>query len=243
LGFDRCCCNWILGGASGYTHSTFNWYQQCTGKGRIDSFYASIYTSYNPKRFAVDFSLIGGGSDHHISRKIPLPGLHRDANSDLWGYFLTAHAGGRGTWKCGCFALEGFALTDYHYFIREAFSESGAHSLNLTAFQHTQHFMRGEAGLRAYYSSVCYYYCFAPYIGASWVGDFPLNTSVQKAHFSGRNYAMDIDIYHASIEMVSPEIGVRLTYDCGPTMLIGYKGLFGKKVRMNQADVRFEWAF
>jgi len=241
-GIDHCCNNWIFGGAVGYTHTSFDW-KHHLGDGDINSYYGALYGSWTCNCLAVDMAFIGGGSDQHVSRKISFPGLSRKAKSDPWGYFFTAHLGGRYTWDCECFSFEPFALADYHYFNRESFKEHGADSINLNVKSHTQHFIRGEAGMRLSYIMRCDCFCFAPYIGASWVGDFPINDSDQKANFRGRSCVMDIEAYDDSIQLGSPEMGFRLTYDCGPSMLVGYKGLFGKKDRINQIDIRFEWAF
>jgi len=101
----------------------------------------------------------------------------------------------------------------------------------------------GRRGLRAYYTIYCDCYCWAPYFGGSWVGDFPLNDSDQKASFIGQSCVMDIESYDSSLPMGSPELGIKFTHECGFSVLGEYKGIFNDKVRVNQFDVRLEWIF
>jgi len=242
-GIDWCCnpC-FYFGGAVGYTHTDFDWNKH-GGCGDINTYYGALYGSWLCNCFSVDLSLIGGGSDHDIKRKIQFPGLSRTAKSDPWGYFFTGHLGVRANWDCFCFAFEPFGKMDYHYFNRASFKEKGADSIDLKVRSIDQHFIRGEVGLRAYYTIYCDCYCWAPYIGGSWVGDFPLNDSDQKASFVGQSCVMDVESYDSSLQMGSPEVGFKFTHECGFSVLGEYKGIFNDKVRVNQFDVRLEWIF
>ncbi len=242
-GIDFCCSpSFYFGGALGYTHTDLDW-NTTDGDGKINSYYGALYGSSTCGCFTGDFSLIGGGSDHDLKRKIKFSDVNRTAKSDPWGYFFTAHLGGQYEWQCGCSTFEPFALVDYHYFNRESFKESGAESLNLNVRSKDQHMLRGEAGLRGYYTISCDCFCYAPYLGASWVGEFPLHDSDQKASFREQSCVMDVESYDSAVHLGSPEAGVKVTYDCGFSFLLGYKGLFNSDVRINQAEVRLDWVF
>jgi len=243
-GIDWCCnpC-FYFGVAAGYTHTGFDWNQK-SGSGLINTYYGALYGSWLGSCLSMDLAFIGGGSHHDIKREIAFTGLSREAKSDPWGYFFTGHLGARGDWDCSCFTFEPFAKVDYHYFDRESFKEKGAQSLNLKVRSNDQHFIRGEAGLRAYYTIHCDCFCWAPFLGASWVGDFPLFDSDQKASFVGQSCVIDVESYDTTaLQMGSPEAGFKVTNECGFSLFGEYKGIFNDKVLINQFDLRLEWIF
>ncbi len=242
-GIDFCCSPcFFFGGSLGYTHTDLDW-NTTGGGGKINSYYGVLYGSSICGCFTTDFALIGGGSDHDLKRKIEFLNIDRSAKSDLWGYFFTAHLGGQYEWECGCSTFEPFALVDYHYFHRDGFKEKGADSVNLDVKSKDQHMLRGEAGLRGYYTISCSCFCYAPYLGASWVGEFPLHDSKQKATFINQSPVIDVKAYDSAVHLGSPEAGVKVTYDNGFSFLVGYKGLFNSDVRINQVEGRVEWVF
>jgi hypothetical protein len=238
------CCNPCLyfGGAVGYTHTGFDW-DKHGGCGQINSYYGALYSSWHLSCLTLDASVLGGGSSHDIDRKIDFANIYRTAKSDPWGYFFTGHLGARTDWSCFCITVEPFALVDYHYFHRESFHEKGAKSINLDVKEHNEHSLRGEAGLFLFSPWMCQSGCIAPYLGLSWVGEFPLNDSDQVAHFQGQKCKIDTEAYDSSVQLASPEVGVKWTSCGGFSALIGYKGLYNSDVRISQIEGRLEWIF
>ena len=82
-----------------------------------------------------------------------------------------------------------------------------------------------------------------PYLGVSWVGEFPLNKSMQKAHFVHQSCEMDVTSYHTSVQLVSPQAGFKWTYTDGYSFILGYRGLYNSKTRINQVEGRLEWIY
>ena len=243
IGMDWCCTPcFYFGGALGYTHTYLLW-RNDGGRGNINSFYGSLYGSWHCDCLSVDFSALGGASDSDLKRKITFATVDRTARSDFWGYFATGHLGFQYNWNCGCSTFEPFALTDYHYFHHESFKEKGANSLNLHVKSNDQHMLRGEAGIKWYYEVDCDCFCYAPYFGASWVGEFPLHKSKQPASFVGQSCVIDSTSYDSNVQLGSPQAGIKWTHCNGGSFLLGYKGLFNKKTRINQIEGRFECVF
>ncbi len=251
-GLDYCFNSFTLGAAFAYTHTWLNW-KHHHGNGDINSYYGALYGNYEGCWLNADISFIGGGSDHHLKRRIDIQGadvvtgapvvIDRSAKSHPWGYFFTGHLGLRTDWEWCCTTFEPFGLIDYNYFQRQSFKEHGANSLNLRVKQHTQNMLRGEAGLRAYRTWVCECSCFAPYIGLSWVGEFPLGHSKQKASFTGQSCVIDVTSYHSSVQLVSPQAGIKWTQNSGLSFSLGYKGLYNNKTSINEVEGRLEWVF
>ena len=152
----------FIGGSIGYTHTGFKWHDK--GHGNLNSYYGALYGSWNTcDSFTVDASVIGGGTEHEFRRKIEFASIDRTAKSHPWAGFVTAHLGFRTDWNWCCTEFEPFALVDYHYFHRNHIREHGAESLDLRVKAKTQHLMRTEVGLNAYWTWVCLCSCFSPY--------------------------------------------------------------------------------
>ena len=230
------------GAAFGYTHTYLLW-RNNGGNGKIDSYYGALYCSLVCDCFSMDISALGGGSENDLKRKITFATVDRTARSDFWGYFATAHLGLKTNWNCGCSTFEPFALADYHYYTHESFKEKGANSLNLNVKSKDQHMIRAEAGLLWYYEADCGCYCYAPYLGLSYVGEFPLNKSKQPASFTGRSCVINATSYDSSVHLGAPQAGVKWTHCNGASILLGYKGLFNNKTHINEIEGRFEWVF
>lgn len=268
-GLDYCFCDcFTLGGAFVYTHTWLE-LKRHRGHGNINSYYGALYSSYHCCCLNIDLSVIGGASDHSLVRRILIQDIgvissiipqgsgadgivvdtlipidiNRVAKSHPWGYFATGHLGISTDWNWCCTTFEPFALVDYNYFHREQIRERGADSLNLDVRKHYQHMLRGEGGLRIYRTWSCECDCFAPYLGVSWVGEFPIGHSKQRANFVGQDYVIDVNSFHSSVQLVSPEAGIKFTRNSGFSLLLGYKGLYNSKTSINELEGRFEWVF
>lgn len=243
VGVDFCtCCCFYYGAAFGYTHTDLDW-KPDGGDGEINSYYGALYGSWLCNCWSIDLSILGGGSDNNTARKIEFSSLDRKAKADFWSYFVTAHLGGRGRYSFCCNILEPYALIDYHYYTRESFTEKGADSINLHVKSKDQHMIRGEAGLLCYCEINCDCFCWAPYLGLSWVGEFPLEKSKQPASFIGQSCIIDATSYEDDIQLASPQAGIKYTHCSGLSFLLGYKGLYNKEIRINEFEARLEWIF
>jgi len=145
-GLDRTCNCFTYGGSLGYTYTDFEWKKK-GGGGKINSYYGALYGNVHSNCFTLDASVLGGGSDYDIDRRMVFSTIDRKAKSDFWGYYATGHLGATGSW-CFCRTnFKPFALADYHYYKRNSFKEHGADSLNLDVQSKDQHMLRAEAGL------------------------------------------------------------------------------------------------
>lgn len=243
-GVDWCSSSFFyMGLSAGYTHTEFDW-DLDRGGGDINSYWGALYGSWHCGCFSIDASVIGGGSDHDMKRKISFSTLNRTAKSDPWGYFGTGHLGTKARWDCwSCNTFEPFALVDYHYFTRESFKEKGANSINLDVKSKDQHMLRVEAGLVWYITKAHECYCISPYIGGSYVGEYPLHDSDQRASFINQSFVMNVFSYDSLNHLGSPQAGIKWTHNCGCSLIAGYKGLYNNRTRINQVEGRLEWIF
>ena len=245
--------DFTMGGALAYTHTWLDW-KHHHGNGNIDSYYGALYACFR-RTVNVDVSAIGGGSDHELKRKIDIHGtdavtgapidIDRVARSNPWGYFFNGRLRFSADREWRRITFEPFGLIDYNYFNRKGFKEHGANSLDLKVRDHTQNMLRSEAGLKAYrtwdWEWNCS--CIEPYLGLSWVGEFPLGKSRQRASFSGQSCVIDVTSYHSSSQLVSPQAGVKWMTSDGFSLVFGYKGLYNRKTSINEVEGRLEWVF
>ncbi|HMD82777.1 MAG TPA: hypothetical protein VKE92_15780, partial [Anaerolineales bacterium] len=107
----------------------------------------------------------------------------------------------------------------------------------------TQNFMRGEAGARLFWEMKGDKSCFSPYLGLSWVGDFPLEDSKFQATFIDQTPVMDVTSYTKSQQMVSPQAGLQYTHCCGVRGIVSYKGFYNRDIEINDFEARIDWRF
>jgi outer membrane autotransporter protein len=243
IGVDFCnACCFYWGAAFGYTHTDLDW-RHHGGGGDLNSYYGALYGSWVCDCFSLDLSVLGGGTENDLKRRISFADINRKAKKDFWNYFVTAHLGLRANWHWCCSTFEPYALADYHYYTHGSFTEHGAESLNLRVKSKDQHMMRAEAGLKWYYEVDCDCFCWAPYLGASYVGEFPIHKSKQPASFVGQSCVINAKSYDSSVHLGSPQAGVKWTNCSGWSFLLGYKGLFNSKTTINEIEGRIEWLF
>ncbi|MDN3506816.1 MAG: autotransporter domain-containing protein [Simkaniaceae bacterium] len=238
VGLDRSCDCFTYGASFNYTYTDLEWKKR-GGSGSINTFLGALYGEVCCNCFELDASILGGGSDYDLDRRINFSIIDRNAKSDFWGYFVTAHLGATGSWWC----FKPFALADYHYYTRNSFKEYGAGRLNLHVQSKDQHMLRAEAGLLATWEFTYCGSCIAPYVGGSYVGEFPLNESRQKASFLGQTCVIDAISYDTTIHLGSPTVGASWVYCNDFSLTASYKGLFNNKTRINEAEVRFDWIY
>lgn len=242
LGYDYCWSDFYVGGAFAYT-KTFSEIKQTESSGTSNSYYGALYGSWDSCYVTIDLSAIAGGSSQEMDRIIQFPTVDRTAHSDHWGHFVTGHLGLSSEVVVFGFWIQPFALTDYHYLREEAFKEQGAGDLNLDMRAKTQQLMRAEAGMRTRYEILESSYCFAPYLGLSWVGEFPLHHSTQKGTISGAGGELSITSYWSMQNLISPEAGIQFEGMSGLAVFALYKGLFNQGTRIHQGEFRVEWTF
>lgn len=252
-GLDYCFCdNFTVGAAFAYDHTWLDW-KHHHGNGHINSYSGALYGSYESCCLTLDVAALGGASDHDLKRKIHIVGtdtltgapisLNRTAKSDPWGYFFNGHLGIRTDWEWCFTTFEPFGLIDYNYFQLKHFNEHGAGSLDLRVREHHQNMLRGEVGLRVSRAWLLECSCFGSYLGLSWVGEFPLGHSKEKASFINQSCVIDVTSYHSSAQLASPEAGIKWTSLRGLSWSIGYKGLYNSEISIDQIETRFEWIF
>lgn len=241
-GFDFCNSHFYGGLSVGYSNTAINW-KNDLGHGTLNNYYGGAYGSYRRAHFDLDIALLGGGTQNDLHRELEFGTIDRTAKSNFWSYFASGHVGADTPWSWKRWTFSPFALADYHYYTRKGFTESGADSINLVVRSKSQNMMRGEAGAKVYYTAALDSGCYAPYVALSWVGEFPLESSHQKANFKGRPPVMDVEAYDSSAQLISPQAGVNITSSKGFSLIVGYKGLFNRKTSINQGEARLEWVF
>lgn len=243
VGVDWCGCNcFYLGAAAGYSHTDLLW-RKNAGKGDFNNYLGALYGSWTCDCLSIEASALGGSSDYDLARDLDFADVHRKAKGDFWGQFFSARLAFIGTFVDTCPVLHPYAQFDYHYYHHNKFTEKGADSINLTVKDKTQHFLRSELGLFGEREYDCGCYCYAPYLGIAWVGEFPLNKSRQPASFVDMSCVINALSYKSEQNLAAPQAGIKYTNCNGFSFLVGYKGLYNHRTVINQIDGRVEWVF
>lgn len=243
IGFDRKFCgDSVIGVAGGYVGTDLD-YKVTDSYGSVGSIWGGVYASKQGEWLHVDGALIGGNSSFKLGRRFNYTNVSRKARSRPKAEFLTAHVGLRGNLGYSCLEGTPYLSLDYHYFNRRPFEESGGKGANLDVECNIQTFLRAELGVIAAYECAFESCCLLPYLGLAWVGELPLNKSIQQASFEYQVCEMHVISYCRANHLVAPQLGFKWTQTSGFSFMASYKGLFNRKTTANTFDARIEYAF
>lgn len=242
IGYDLSLSDCYLGGAFAYT-KTLATIDPTDSEAKVDSYYGALYGSLGNRYLSLDASVLLGRSNQEVDRHVSFASIDRIAHSNHGAHFFEAHLGIRTDLTLGSFWIEPFALGNYLHLRESPIHEKGGISLDLSVREKAQNFARAEAGARTRYEVKKYDYCFAPYLGFSWVGEYPLHDSHERGHLSGLGGEMKITSYWSHQSLLSPQAGIQVSRMNGLSVLAFYKGLFNKDTRIHQGEFRVEWGF
>ncbi len=258
-----------MGAAGGYTRTWLNWKKQ-HGDGKLSSYYGAVYANFQACCINVDFSALGGAGANHLNRQINISAdnpvttvetnlctgapsgviqstreirFNAFAKSHPRSHFLTTHVGLGLKCDWNSKIIEPFALADYHYYHLNHINETGADFLDLSVERHHHHILRGEAGIKMQRTWASECFCTTPYMSVSWVGEFPMGKARERASLSGQDCVIDVLAYHTSVQLISPELGIKWTRNRCFSFLLGYKGLYNHRTSIEEAEARLEWIF
>lgn len=139
----------LAGVAVGYAGGT-QWLNGFTGRGTSESYNAALYASFTQSAFYIDALAGYGYNDNQMQRQIVIPGLPtRNAQGRTGANQFTAQAetGYRiDIYERAAASITPFARLQAATVTQNAFSESGANSLNLSVAQQTTNSVRSVLG-------------------------------------------------------------------------------------------------
>ncbi len=243
VGFDRVFCgDSIFGVAGGYTGNDLE-YKVTNSQGSSGSIWGAVYASKECDFVTWDGAVLAGNSTFKLGRRFNFTNVSRRARSRPKAQFVTAHVGITGSMGYQCFSLSPFLSLDFHIFNRRPFEESGGKGANLDVECKVQTFLRPELGLMGSYECNFGTHCLMPYFGVAWVGELPLDRSLELARFENQVCLMDVVSYCKSNHLFAPQFGFKWTSCTGFSFMASYKGQFNRKTTANTFDARMEWAF
>jgi len=148
LGIDRYLNDRLLLGASAaYTYTDVD-QDKGRGDGDIEGWIASLYSNYSLDKAYVDGSVSYGQNDYDAKRKISIGPLTRTAKSNHDGDVIAASLGGGYLMPVNDSVLEPFGRLRYIRLEEDAFTESGADSVNQQISSRNIDSLTSEIGLR-----------------------------------------------------------------------------------------------
>lgn len=102
-----------------------------TGKGKIDSYFGSLYGSYFTDRMYFDTTISYGRQRYENTRRIQVGTLNRTAHSSHYGTVYSAHAETGWNLSLRPWMLQPFAALRYTFLDEDGYRESGADGVNL----------------------------------------------------------------------------------------------------------------
>jgi outer membrane autotransporter protein len=148
LGIDRYVNDRLLLGASAAYTSTNVDQDKGRGNGDIDGWMASLYSSYSFDKAYVDGAVSYGRNDYDAKREVRVGTIKRTARSDHDGDVIAASLGGGYLMPVKDSVLEPFGRLQYTRLDEDAFTESGASSVNQRISSRDTDSLISEIGVR-----------------------------------------------------------------------------------------------
>ena len=148
LGIDRYVNDRLLLGASAAYTSTDVDQDKGRGNGDIDGWMASLYSSYSFDKAYVDGAVSYGRNDYDAKREVRVGTIKRTARSDHDGDVIAASLGGGYLMPVKDSVLEPFGRLQYIRLDEDAFTESGASSVNQRISSRDTDSLISEIGVR-----------------------------------------------------------------------------------------------
>ncbi len=233
-----------LGLLGGYTNSSLHWNQD-VGTADIDSFYGGIYAGWHKCRYFVNGSVIGASSRYKATRKMHFLKLNRKARTSHRGTNALAHLDGGVIFGRKGLELRPFVALDYLWLHQDAFSETGAQSVNLKVGSTDYTMMRSELGFKL---ANCWWVreCLQviPDFKLSWVYEGRFEDDNYTAEFKESGGSFKVHGLNPDFNMIATGFGVTALFGEGEVSLsLRYDGEFGKDYHDNRGQFEFIYRF
>jgi outer membrane autotransporter protein len=142
-----------LGALGAYTHTSVNCPNDLA-KGRTNTYYGGLYSSWLALRLFANASLVGSFSDYHSKRTVKFGTINRAPKGDHRGTGFIVHADfGANLPKKQRAQYYPYGQLDYVFQHEEGYTEKGAQSLNNKIRARATSMLRSELGVQGRY---CY---------------------------------------------------------------------------------------
>lgn len=245
LGGDYLFKHGISGGLfGGYTLSSLHWNQD-VGTAAIDSYYGGLYGGWHACRYFVNASVMGASSRYKASRKMHFLRLNRKAHTSHRGENALVHLDGGALFGYKELELRPFGSLDYLWLNQDAFSETGAHSVNLKVGATDYSMLRTELGFKlanCWWVQECLQV--VPDFKLSWVYEGRFGDTSYTAAFKGSGGSFKVRGYQPDVHMLATGFGVTALFAEGAASLsLRYDGEFGKDTHANRGQFEFIYRF
>ncbi len=207
-GIDYHFCDLFYVGALGaYTDADLKW-KESQGKGTVKSGYGGLYFSALGKMFYANASVTGAWSHYTASRNINLLTDPTTAKNKHGGAQLLSHIDTGINIGWGGFTIRPFDSFDYIAGKENAFTETGASSLNLSVKKNNTIMLRNELGLN-FSSCFCLQgvqWTISPKV--SWVREVRIKGEDTTAKFTGTSEEFTVTGFFPSRSLVSPGVSI-----------------------------------
>ncbi|MCB2226622.1 MAG: autotransporter outer membrane beta-barrel domain-containing protein [Desulfarculaceae bacterium] len=232
--------NLILGFGAGFIQTEFDW-KDVSGKGAVSGLKMGVYTSYFTPRFFLDGVLTAGYNLEEANRDITFPGMDYSPHSNPDGYGLSAGVDAGMNFLVGGWTLQPLAGLNFYYVYNNAFSETGADSLDLSVDSFTASTLRGELALRLSRSfTLDNGTRLVPQFRLGWAHQFSLGDGDITARLADQDHGATFQGYDQDSDAVVPGVGLTLVCTNGTQVYLRYDGELGGDMTSNevQAGIR-----
>jgi outer membrane autotransporter protein len=242
LGVDYTYLSFTGGLLSGYLYTTEHWNQK-RARGILDSYYAALYGSWNPRYLSLSLNWMPSWNFFRGKRFISWNGLNRTARHREKGFQWDARIRLSTALKIkNYFTFSPLGLFDWIQDRQKGYTESGAQSLDLKVDPQSSRLLRTELG--AAFSRNFFYreLCLTPRLQATWIREMRHNSRLT-AHLKGEGGHFTVIGLFPTRSLVGVEAALDGTFCRRGSFSLGYRGEFSSSSQNHQVTVEGGVAF
>ncbi len=245
IGYDRTFNLPLTLGACGiFTHSNLVWKDNShRGNTKINGYYGNVYGSYCWKHVILDTSLTASAYQNSIERKIDFTGIHRVAKSSPNSSSLMGHFGVTTVFPVHKLHFSPFVLFDYISIWQNSFREHGAKSLDLRVHSIRTGFIHAEAGLFLNREFCRSWGTIVPSVSLSWVYLGPTAGTHIRGELISLHETLTNSTSNHGFNAISPMVALGFTIGNNWWISANYKGEFGDRRNVQDANLNVRWQF
>lgn len=231
-----------LGVGGGYMKSKID-YNHALGKNDLDGPFFSFWGVKTFDNFEVDGSVLVQRTEHNTTRNIIFPGVNRTAKAKFNGYTFMKHVGLSYNVDVNSFHVKPFLAFDLYLNHENAFTETGANSLNITAKKRQASELQSSVGF-----SVDKHICLdcgvlMPLVRFAYRNRTHIRDDGVRAFYVNQPVQFNVRNQYGMRHHFAPQLELGYAMYNNSNVKIGYSGDIGKDERthMGYMSVGFTW--
>jgi autotransporter-associated beta strand protein len=226
-----------VGVLGAYTHTSIHCHDHLA-KGRVNTYYTGLYSSWLNSRFFANASVMGSFSDYHSKRKVQFGSINRQPKGHHHGSGVIAHLDlGASLPKESRVQCYPYGALDYVYQHEKGYTETKAQSLDVNIRSRNLNMLRSELGLQGRLCRSFKRNVFIPSGRLGWVYEKRFQGKKMNARLVDVPNRFTVNGLYPNRSMLAAGAAVTVVFNEIAHLSIAYEGLFGSGYISNAGNI------